>query len=196
MLETFKIRRLDRRDSLEDLTSMLHRAFAPMGRRGISCTCFNQTVEATAQRVQHGDCFVTEYEGRIVGTVTLRQSQRHSECHWYRQLDVASLQQLAVDPIWQGMGCGTRLLRFAAEWARKQQFHELALDTPASAVHLIELYESQGFRRVDQVKFHDRSHESCVMSKSVETVSAPRWVPSVHHGASGAVKPPLFGVMV
>ena len=167
ILETFGIRHLSGNDSLEDLTSMLHRAFSPLGHQGIGCTCFNQDVAVTAKRVALGECFVATRDGRIVGTLTMHLPDKQSECHWYRQADVASLHQFAVEPAYQGAGCGVSLLGFATQWAVAHGFHGLALDTPLPAIHLINFYEVQGFRKVERVRFPGKGYASCILSKTV-----------------------------
>lgn len=191
-MEAFDIRRLDRGDSLMDLTSLLHRAFSPMGRAGIACTGFNQSADVTAQRVQRGECFVATRQGRVVGTMTLQVPQRNSPSDCYRRADVASLHQFAVDPVCQGTGCGTRLLEFALDWAAERGFHALALDTPEPATDLIGFYTEQGFRPVERVRFAGRAYTSCVLSKPTALASQS------HRSFAGqsAHRRPLFGAMV
>lgn len=192
VLEMFEIRRLDSKDSMEDLTSMLHRAFSPMGREGIGCTGFNQSVEVTAERVRLGECFVAERDGRIVGTLTLHRPDKHSECHWYRQADVASLHQFAVDPAYQGTGCGASLLGFAKRWATEQGFHGLALDTPIPATHLIRFYEARGFRKIERVRFVGKAYTSCILSKTIGA-SSSCWSQNAQQSVP---RKPLFGALV
>lgn len=192
-LPHFHIRPLQSDDSLDDLTSLLHRAFSPMGREGISCTSFNQSVEVTQFRVHLGACFVALDSGRIAGTLTLHQPEQRSECRWYRQADVASVHQFAVDPAYQGTGCGKALLRFATSWAREHDFHELALDTPLPASHLIAFYALQGFREVEQAQFSGRAYRSCVLSKTVNRTAAEHKPSPMHHYRQPQ---PLFGSLV
>ena len=50
------LRRFDpSRDSYEQLTTMLHRAFARLGMMGLNCTCVDQDVAVTTKRAQSGD---------------------------------------------------------------------------------------------------------------------------------------------
>ena len=192
-MQAFHIRRLVPGDSLDELTSMLHRAFSPLGRQGLNCTGVNQSVEMTAQRARLGECFVAVCDGCIVGTVTLQEPQRYGECPWYRQSDVASLHQFAVDPSFQGTGCGKALLQFATRWARERHYSQLALDTPAPASHLIQFYLAQGFRIVEQVQLPGKTYRSSVLSKTIDP--APNsWMP--RHYAQPARHLPLFGALV
>ena len=162
----FRIRRLRPNDSLEDLTDMLRRAFAPLGRLGLNCTCVDQTLEMTRQRSRLGDCFVAIVEDRIVGTVTLHATDRASPVRWYREPTVASIHQLAVDPGYQGFGIGRALLRLAETWARRRGYLELALDTPEGADHLLAFYGHHGFRRVGTMQLEGKSYRSGILSKA------------------------------
>ncbi|WP_144142793.1 GNAT family N-acetyltransferase [Paraburkholderia sp. BCC1884] len=161
-----ELRRFDpSRDSFIALTALLHRAFAPLGKSGLDCTCVDQTVATTRLRATRGDCYVAVCEGRIVGTMTLYAQDRESACESYRRDDIASLRQFAVEPAWQARGIGTLLLAFADHWAATRGYAELALDTPQPAAHLIAFYRRQGFRIVDFVRFDGKSYDSAILSK-------------------------------
>jgi GNAT superfamily N-acetyltransferase len=168
----FAIRRLQPHDSLDDITSMLHRAFAPMARRGLNCRSANQSVETTRLRVRRGDCFVAVVGGRIVGTITIQAADPTAAVHFYRAADVASVHQFAVDPCFQGTGIGHALLQFAVAWARARQCVELALDTPATADGLRGYYAREGFKPVGLVQVAGRAYPSAVMTKRL--YSGPR----------------------
>jgi GNAT superfamily N-acetyltransferase len=152
-------------DSYEQLTAMLHRAFARLGMMGLNCTCVDQTVDVTRQRALAGDCFVAVCNGKVVGTMTLRAPDAGSSCELYRGADVASVRQLAIDPMWQARGIGKSLLMFAEHWAATRGYAQLALDTPQPAAHLIAFYRAQGFRIVDALRFDGKRYDSAILSK-------------------------------
>jgi GNAT superfamily N-acetyltransferase len=161
------LRRFDpSRDTYEQLTTMLHRAFARLGMMGLNCTCVDQDVAVTMRRAQSGDCFVVVSEGRIVGSMTLYTSDSESACEHYHRHDVATIRQLAIDPAWQNRGIGKSLLAFAEHWAATRGYAELALDTPYPASHLVAFYRSQGFRIVDAVRFAGKVYDSAILSKA------------------------------
>jgi GNAT superfamily N-acetyltransferase len=175
-LSRYRIRRIEAGDSLDELTSMLHRAFGVLGRSGLNCPGVDQSIEATFHRARRGDCFVAIADGRIVGTLTLESPERGSVCHWYRRPDVASLHQFAVDPCHQGLGCGKALLQAAEEWTREHGYRELALDTPSDASHLVAFYRTQGFRVVGEMHRPGRRYRSAILSKTLSS-AAPETMP-------------------
>jgi ribosomal protein S18 acetylase RimI-like enzyme len=62
---------------------------------------------------------------------------------------VAFLQRIAVDPAWQGMGCGRSLVRASARWAKQAGASALVLNTQADNSRAIGLYCSEGFEVLD-----------------------------------------------
>ncbi|MBB3002354.1 GNAT superfamily N-acetyltransferase [Paraburkholderia tropica] len=160
------LRRFDpQRDSWEQLTQLLHRAFARLASLGLHCACADQGAGATRQRALAGDCFVAVCSGRIVGTLTLEGRDGASPCEQYRSRGVASVHQFGIEPTWQSRGIGRALLAFASHWAAARGCTQLALDTPFPAADLIAFYRAQGFSLVDVVRFAGRGYDSAVLSK-------------------------------
>jgi len=161
------LRRFDSsRDSYDQLTTMLHRAFARLGSMGLNCTCVDQDVAVTKRRAQAGDCFVVVSHGQIIGTMTLYARDSESACEHYHHENVATIRQLAIDPSWQNRGIGKSLLAFAEHWAVTRGYAELALDTPYPAAHLVSFYRSQGFRIADVMRFAGKVYDSAILSKA------------------------------
>lgn len=68
--------------SIDDLTSLIHRAFAALGRMGFGCTGVEQSMETTLRRVRRGKCHVAVVDGRIAGTMTLEAPDARGEVAW------------------------------------------------------------------------------------------------------------------
>lgn len=161
------LRRFDpSRDSYEQLTTMLHRAFTRLGTMGLNCTCVDQDVTVTKRRAQAGECFVVVSGANIIATVTLYARDGESACEHYHHDNVATIRQLAIDPSWQNRGIGRSLLAFAEHWAATRGYAELALDTPYPATHLVGFYRAQGFRLVDVMRFAGKVYDSAILSKA------------------------------
>jgi GNAT superfamily N-acetyltransferase len=134
---------------------------------GLNCTCVNQTVAVTRERIEKEACYVAVCDRRLVGTFTLYRPAPESESTWYHRQEVASIHQLGVDPEFQAMGLGTDLLTFAEGWAREHGYQELALETPQPAKQLVAFYMGCGYRPVESVKFQGKHYRSVVLSKGV-----------------------------
>ncbi|MEA2551938.1 MAG: hypothetical protein QOJ65_114 [Fimbriimonadaceae bacterium] len=140
-------------DSVAELTALLHRAYAALATLGLRFVATYQDEATTLERIQEGECFVAELDGRVVGSIVFRDSAHTGGCDWYDRADVASFGQYGVEPSLQGCGIGSALLDFVENRAREAGAEELALDTAEPATHLIELYAKKGYRIVDHVKW-------------------------------------------
>ncbi|HHT8904286.1 TPA: GNAT family N-acetyltransferase [Burkholderia cenocepacia] len=154
-------------DSYDTLTALLHRAFAPLGALGFNCPCVDQPAAATRERVLTGECFVALGNAHLVATMTMRSHDPDSRCDPYRSRRVATLEQLAVDPVWQDRGIGRALLAFAQRRAAARGATHLALDAPYAAARLIAFYRRDGFQPVDVVRFPGHNYDSTILCKAV-----------------------------
>jgi GNAT superfamily N-acetyltransferase len=154
-------------ESIDELTDLLHRAYARLGEMGLNFTAVDQSPEVTARRIAHGTCFVAVLDDHLVGTLTVNPPYAESVCHYYRRPDVAAVHQLAVAPELQGTGIGARLLDAAECWGRHADYRELAIDTAEPAVHLLEYYRRRGFEAVDRVRWPGKTYESIVLRKMI-----------------------------
>ena len=112
------IRPVSPSDSLEELTDLLHRAYAPLLAAGMRFYATHQPVEATADRIEKGECLVAVRDGRIIGTITLYPPTEESHCEWYRSPGVSHFGQFAVEPAEQKRGIGSRLMELVATYSK------------------------------------------------------------------------------
>jgi GNAT superfamily N-acetyltransferase len=171
---TLSIRPLNHRDSIESLTSLLHRAYARLGAMGLNFTAVDQSVETTRERIAAGQCFVLDADGTLAGTVVVagpfdvdkHPGTRHSP--WFLRRDIAHLHQLAVEPALQGQGHGDRLIQACEAWAREHGFDAVALDTAEPADHLRRRYARQGFAEVDAMQWDGKRYRSLILVKPLQ----------------------------
>lgn len=162
---TLRIRERGDDVSLDDLTALLHRAYARLGAMGLNYTAVDQTADVTSRRIAGGRCFVAEWSGRLVGTIVVQPTYASSDCAYFTRPGVAAVHQFGVDPAAQGRGVGRALLAACEGWAREQGFRELALDTAEQATHLVDLYTRLGYQPVGFVQWPGKVYRSVVMSR-------------------------------
>lgn len=162
-----EIRRLAAGDSFEELTGLLHRAYAVLGAMGFNYTAVDQPVERTRERALDGECYVAVADGRIVATVTLGLCDAMADPPEYGRPGMAYVTQFAVEPALQGEGLGSRLLRHVEERARALGAREIALDTAEGALHLIRYYETRGYALAGHVRFGGKTYRSVVLEKAL-----------------------------
>ncbi len=168
------VRPLAARDSMDEITLLLHRAYAPLAQQGLNFTAADQSAELTLKRAAEGQCFVAELAGRVVGTVTVCGPYDEIAAPWaaqvpaFRDRDTAHFHQFAVDPDLQRQGLGRRLVAAAEGWARERGYKRMALDTAEPAEELRGLYRRQGYADVDSVQWDGKAYRSVIMEKSLD----------------------------
>lgn len=153
-------------DSIEELTELIHRAYASLAAMGLRYLGTWQPPETTRERSEGGECWVGERDGLLVATVTLYEPARAGGAPWYDRADVASFGQLAVEPALQRHGIGSALMDIVERRARECGAAEVACDTAEPATHLIRWYEARDYRIVDRVDWRPgTNYLSVVLSK-------------------------------
>jgi GNAT superfamily N-acetyltransferase len=169
------IRPLQAQDSLEEITSLLHRAYVRLAGMGLNFTAVDQSVEITAKRFADGQGFVAESAGVIAGTITVcgpydpEKSKWALQTDWFYRKDTAHFHQLGVDPPFQGCGIGDKLVEHCEQWALKQGLTYIALDTAEPAQHLRSRYQRLGYRDVGFVQWESKAYRSVIMVKQLHS---------------------------
>lgn len=169
------IRPLRTDDSLEELTDLLHRAYAPLALAGMHYVATHQSVDVTRERVAKGECWLAESGGRVVGTVVLAPPGTlvgKDEPELYARPDVAVVSQFAVEPALQGTGIGSTLLAHVEVHAAALGATTIALDTSEHAHALIAWYLARGYAHAGRADWRPVvNYESVLLAKSL--VSEP-----------------------
>ncbi|POZ61138.1 GNAT family N-acetyltransferase [Chromobacterium alticapitis] len=165
----FTLRPLTESDSIEQLTTLLHRAYAQLAAMGLRYTAVDQSPDVTRRRIRGGHCLLAWHQNALAGTVTVHGALPTSQCPQFRHPDTAVLVQLAVDPEYQGLGLGEWLMRAAEDWASAQGCAAIRLDTARDAIHLVSRYQRRGYRMEAPLQWPDKAYQSVVMVKSLET---------------------------
>ncbi|MBU8544134.1 MULTISPECIES: GNAT family N-acetyltransferase [Roseomonadaceae] len=160
---------LDPAAPVSELTSLLHRAYAPLAAMGPRYMATHQSDAVTRERAASGECWVARADGGIVGTILFKPADRTAGSPWLDRPEVASLGQFAVAPEWQGTGLGARLLDLAERRAAETGAKEIALDTAEPAEHLVALYRRRGYRFIEHTQWSHTNYRSVIMSKPVRS---------------------------
>ncbi|MFJ9076810.1 GNAT family N-acetyltransferase [Streptomyces sp. NPDC102278] len=130
---------------MEELTCLLHRAYADHAAAGRIFFASYQSLLDTAHRLGKGECWVALRGNALVGTVTV--AAPHAVPEGYPAPATAgSFWQLAVDPSERGGGLGQRLLGLAEERIAALGSAEAVIDTSAQATELVGWYRRRGER--------------------------------------------------
>ena len=116
-----------------------------------------ERVADVAGRARHALVLGAVEEGRVLGTVTVELDGRIPGGHPRPPLapDQAHVRMLGVHPEVQGRGIGRRLMEGVADQARRAGKRRLTLETTEAMVTAQRLYESMGYRRVEDLVFDD-----------------------------------------
>jgi GNAT superfamily N-acetyltransferase len=155
-------------DSIEELTALLHRAYATLGAMGLNYTAVDQNVATTRERVANRECYLAFLGERLAGTFVLgRVGERQVGCDWYSRPGIWIIGQFGVEPDLMGQGIGSQLLAFAEHRAAALGALETAVDTAEGAEHLLKLYAKRGYRQVGYVQWPGKTYRSVVLSKAL-----------------------------
>lgn len=179
----FTIREWRKDDDVVALTSMLHRAYAPLAAAGMRYTATHQSEKVTLLRLSRGHALVAEFEGKVVGTVTVYGPKPESSVPLYRDLLTCHIGQFGVEPDWKGGGIGKALHEAALAWAVAQGARFMALDTAVPAIDLIAMYHRWGYKTVDRIRFETTNYESVIMRLDLGDQEAPRAASAAKTGA-------------
>ncbi|MEC0201549.1 GNAT family N-acetyltransferase [Paenibacillus lautus] len=124
--------------------------------------------EIIGEDLQRGTLFAAEGEGRILGIIVLDESQaaQYQTINW-KQEDGPHLMmhRLAVDPEAQGQGVARKLIAFSEEYAMREGYTSLRLDTYAKNTAALRLYQGLGYDLRGEVKFPGRAASFPVFEK-------------------------------
>jgi len=166
MSQEIQIRLFSSTDDLEQITRLIHLAYAQHAAMGLRYWGTHQSVADTAKRFASGQGFVAELAGAYVGTVTVRPPQPESALKLYRDAHTWSICQFAVSPSVRGSGLGKALHEVALAHARQNGGQVMAIDTATPAKGLIAMYRTWGYQQVGEHSWQPHTnYDSVVMSR-------------------------------
>lgn len=112
-----------------------------------------------AADIHQGGLFKYVLETDIVGIISIdsKQEPEYSSIPWtYTGGSIAIIHRLAVHPLLQGRGYGSRIMDGAEKIINEKDFSTIRLDAYAGNLKLLEFYEKRGYRRVGDFFYPSR----------------------------------------
>lgn len=156
-------------DSMEALTSLLHRAYAEQVAMGLKPLAGRQTVDVTRARSATGENFVATLgdNGPLVGTILFQEKESAAFPEWFLRPEVAHFSLFGVDPLHQGRGIGGMLLRAVEQRAAELGKSEIALSYAEPDTKLAGFYAHRAYRFIQHWQWPYTNYRSIILSKSV-----------------------------
>ena len=98
--------------------------------------------------VENGALYIIKTKGVCIGTITFDEQQESvfDDVDWKNSTDkYLVIHRIAVFPTWQKKGVGRKLIEFAEQYAKDNDYKSIRLDIAGSSEHLIKSYESIGY---------------------------------------------------
>jgi GNAT superfamily N-acetyltransferase len=152
---------------LDAITELLHRAYAPLGARGLNYTAVDQDARETRRRLEEGTTVLGRIDGVIVASGTVYLAPYTGASITYGRFDTGRFGQFAVEPAQQRRGIASELLRRLEGIAAAAGCQYLACDTAAAAVELQQFYLRRGYATVERVRWPGKTYESIILRKTV-----------------------------
>lgn len=162
------IRQFDEeKDSVSELTNLLHRAYKRLADMGLNFIATKQDAEYTRNYLKKGICYILCCDERITGTIFYYTTMWSDAPEIFKQDDVVLFGKFAVEPSLQQKGLGGLLMDFVEQQAVKNGRKRMVLDTSEKALHLIGYYSKRGYEYVHHWQWPDVNYKSVVMCKKL-----------------------------
>ena len=110
--------------------------------------------------INKGECFVLEKENTIIGCITIStiMDEEYIPIEWLTPNgDNIYVHRLAVHPDFQGNGYAQRLLSFAEQFAKANNYASVRLDTFSQNKRNQKFYACRGYKKLGDIYFPKQS---------------------------------------
>lgn len=162
------IRSKDDTVSWEELTELLHDAYAQHLKNGLNYAAATQTPAQTKARAeghsgQKSDTLVAFDNDKLVGTISYEIS---NGTKWYHGKRYLFFHQFAVLTDCKSKGIGSKFLSYIEEIAKAENCDTVVFDTAESASELIHWCQKRGYVRTSYVSWCNTNYNSIVFTKA------------------------------
>jgi ribosomal protein S18 acetylase RimI-like enzyme len=152
-------------NEIDLVMSLVKSAIGKMHKTGIEqWGDYYPTKEIFLADIAAGALYAARIDGGIAGIVVINeiQSLEYESIDWLdKQGKALAVHRLCVNPLFQGQGIGRKLMQFAEDYARKNQYNSIRLDAFAKNPVSVGLYESLGYQRRGFVTYRPWSISYC-----------------------------------
>lgn len=121
---------------------------------------FYPSHQAFLKDTQRHELYVLELENTILGSITISafMDEEYVPIKWLT-LNESNIyiHRLAVHPNYQGQGYAQKLMTFAEDYARKNNFNSVRLDTFSQNHRNQKFYECRGYKKLGTIYFPKQS---------------------------------------
>jgi GNAT superfamily N-acetyltransferase len=136
----------------EEITDLLHLAFAEKKEKGMNYLATYQDAETTKRRVGNGVCWVALLNEKVIGTETIeifypdRKNRR-----WHNEGTYAYCSQAAVHPYFKRIGLGSRIQKEIIFYCFKNNIDEILGHTSIRARDIQKWWKKFGAQKVELI---------------------------------------------
>jgi len=170
ILSKIIIRPINQVDNIDELTLLLHKSYKKLGDQGFRFLATHQDTETTKQRISNSECYVATLDNKLIGTISYRSPTVKAKHEYYDQPFVASYGQFSVDPEYQNIGLGSKLIDIVEKCAIRDNAKEIAIDTAEGAKDLIEYYKKRDYNFVTHAQWDVTNYRSVIMAKKLNNI--------------------------
>ncbi len=161
------IRHVNELDNMEELTMLLHKSYKKLADQGFRFHASHQDIQTTIHRIKNAECYVAILDGKLIGTIAYRSPEIKMNHVYYDQPFIASYGQFAVDPEYQNIGLGGKLIDLVEQCAIRDNAKEISIDTAEGATNLIDYYKKRGYVFVIYTQWEVTNYRSVILSKKL-----------------------------
>jgi len=123
--------------------------------------------------IKKGFLYLMEKENKIIGAINISEEQEdeYAKIDWeFNTGNILVIHRLAVDPTHQGNGYARKLMDFAENYAKKNDYSSIRLDTYSQNERVIRFYKKRNYIIRGEVNFPKRKHPFFCMEKEIKMI--------------------------
>jgi len=157
-------------DSIEDITELLHRAYARQRETGLAPLAGRQDSTCTLDRILNSEsylAFADEAQTQIVGVILFNEHEQAAFPEFFLRAGVAHFAMFAVDPLAQAAGIGAKLLELCENRALEIGSTHLSLSMAKPDKALLRYYKRRGYVHVQDWQWPYTNYVSLILAKEI-----------------------------